>query len=357
MSNIDLEKHYTYAKEFCYRFTKSPVRQRIVFGTNEYASSIANSIDVGGFINDYTSNKTYLGKPIYKIEHVPSDALVVSSVVLGRPLTALKKLNKLGIDNLDYFLFRRFSGLDVIPVTMWDDFNDDYMRNGDKYKWVRGILADSESKEIFDRLISFRRSGSLEYMSDFVDCQFRQYFEDFLRLPDSDQTFIDVGGYDGYTSLEFIRRYPNYKSIHIFEPESSNIEITKEKLKEFKNIYYHQVGLSSNAGTQRFSVDGAASSIDEAGECLINVDRLDDVVSEPVHFIKMDIEGAESNALKGSINTIMNSHPLLAICVYHKGDDFWSVPEQVLSYRNDYAVYIRHYTEGVTETVMFFVPK
>ncbi|MET0042534.1 MAG: FkbM family methyltransferase, partial [Candidatus Thiodiazotropha sp. 6PLUC3] len=293
----------------------------------------------------YSGDITYLGKPVYKTENIPSDALVVSAVVLSKPLTVSKKLDRLGIENLDYFLFRRFSGLEILPVTMWDGFNDDYIRNTEKYDWVRNILADTTSKTIFDNLIAFRRTGNLEYMSDFTDCPHLQYFEEFLRFPEGKQTFVDVGGYDG-----------DYKSVHIFEPEKSNIEKAKEKLKTFEKINYHMIGLSDRAGSLRFSVDGPASRIDGAGECLINIDRLDNIVREPVHFIKMDIEGAENSALDGSVNTILDSHPVLAICVYHKGDDFWLVPEHVLSYRDDYAVYLRHYTEGVTETVMFFVP-
>ncbi|MCU7839003.1 MAG: FkbM family methyltransferase [Candidatus Thiodiazotropha sp. (ex Lucinoma borealis)] len=357
MNNVDLEKCYLRAKEFCHQFTKSQSRPRFVFGTNEFAKSIARTIDIDGFVNDYSNDKTYLGKPICNTENIPIDALVVSSVVLGRPLTVSKKLDELGIDNLDYFLFRLFSGLEIIPVTMWDEFNHDYIQNEEKYNWLRTILEDNDSKLIFDHLISFRKTGCLEYMRGFTDCQQRQYFEEFLHLPNENQTFIDVGAYDGYTSLEFIRRYPDYKSIHIFEPEASNLEKAKYKLEHFKNINYYLLGLSNNTGTLRFSVSGASSSITSVGECHISVDKLDNIISESVHFIKMDIEGAESAALEGAKSTIINSHPVLAICVYHKGDDFWSIPEQILSYRDDYSVFMRHYTEGVTETVMFFVPK
>ncbi|MCU7935566.1 MAG: FkbM family methyltransferase [Candidatus Thiodiazotropha sp. (ex Dulcina madagascariensis)] len=356
MTNIDLEKSYSRAKEFCHLFTNSQSRVRLVLGTNEYARSIANAIYIDGFINDHSNDQAYLGKPIYKTENIPEDALVVSSAVRIRPLSASKKLDELGIENLDYFLFRKFSGLEIIPVMMWDEFNYSYVENEEKFNWVRTILADNVSKIIYNRLINFRRTGCLEYMKQFTDCQQRQYFEKFFRLPDKDQTFIDAGGYDGYTSSEFIRWCPNYKSVHMFEPEKGNFKKARDNLKHFDNVYFHPLGLSNRTETLRFSACGPASCITESGECLINVDRLDNIVSEPVHFIKMDIEGAESSALEGSINTIINNHPVLAICVYHRGDDFWSIPEQVLSYRSDYSVFIRHYTEGVTETVMFFVP-
>lgn len=46
----------------------------------------------------------------------------------------------------------------------------------------------------------------------------------------------------------------------------------------------------------------------------------------------------------------------MAICVYHDQRDFWRIPERVLSYVGDYDVHLRHYTEGVLETVMYFIP-
>ena len=54
---------------------------------------------------------------------------------------------------------------------------------------------------------------------------------------------------------------------------------------------------------------------------------------------------------------IKNDYPKMAISVYHKVDDFWKIPEQIFSIRSDYDLYIRHYTEGTDETVMFFLPK
>ena len=71
----------------------------------------------------------------------------------------------------------------------------------------------------------------------------------------------------------------------------------------------------------------------------------------------MDIEGAEGVAIDGAKNTIMKCHPRMAICVYHKADDLWKIPEQIFSIRDDYKIYLRHYTEGVDETVIFFIPK
>jgi hypothetical protein len=70
-------------------------------------------------------------------------------------------------------------------------------------------------------------------------------------------------------------------------------------------------------------------------------------------FVKMGIEGAEGPAIEGARQTILKNHPRLAICVCHRADGFWRIPEQILST----SIYLRHYTEGLTETVMFFMPR
>ena len=45
----------------------------------------------------------------------------------------------------------------------------------------------------------------------------------------------------------------------------------------------------------------------------------------------------------------------MAICIYHNQEHFWKVPELVLRLNPEYKIYIRHYTEGLRETVMYFV--
>ena len=92
------------------------------------------------------------------------------------------------------------------------------------------------------------------------------------------------------------------------------------------------------------------------GACTIEVTTLDETVKEKVTFIKMDLESWEIKALEGCKQHITEDHPKLAISIYHSASDFWRVPEYILSLRQDYDVYLRHYTEGWSETVMFFLP-
>ncbi len=102
--------------------------------------------------------------------------------------------------------------------------------------------------------------------------------------------------------------------------------------------------------------DGSSSKVCSNGVNVIEVDKLDNMIKTPVSFIKMDIEGAEGDAIEGAQETIRKYHPKLALSVYHKADDLWKIPEQIFSIRKDYKIYLRHYTEGFAETVMYFVP-
>jgi FkbM family methyltransferase len=345
------------AINFCELFINASDQPKFIFGRNEYAESVANKIIVDGFIDDFTSERRYLGKPIYKTEEIPKNALVLVAVVLGRPLTAKRRLDEAGVRNIDYFSFYRYSGLKITPVTCWNDFLSDFHSNKVKYEEVFGILADEESKETFISIINFKLSAELSYMEGFTDRQSEQYFEDFLGLDLKGEVFVDVGGYDGSTSLEFIKRCPGYGSIHFFEPDKENMLNAQKRLSGYPSINYYNVALSDRKGIVRFCANGSSSSIDSRGKVEINADRLDNVINQSVSYVKMDIEGSEKSALLGAQQSIVKYHPRLAVSVYHKGDDLWRIPQQVLSYRNDYKIYLRHYTEGVTETVMFFIPR
>lgn len=96
------------------------------------------------------------------------------------------------------------------------------------------------------------------------------------------------------------------------------------------------------------------SSVGSDGDSQIEVTTLDsEVGDDKVTFIKMDIEGSELNALKGARKTIMKYKPRLAICIYHKPEDIYEIPEYILSIVPEYRFWIRHYSSYTWETVLY----
>ena len=70
----------------------------------------------------------------------------------------------------------------------------------------------------------------------------------------------------------------------------------------------------------------------------------------------MDIGGSELAAIAIASDTIRRYRPQLAIAAYHLLSDFWKIPEAVLSIYPKYSLQLRHYTEGIFETVIYFIP-
>lgn len=100
-----------------------------------------------------------------------------------------------------------------------------------------------------------------------------------------------------------------------------------------------------------------SSAIDKSGNTEIEVVRLDDFIpsDEKITFIKMDIEGAEIDALNGCKNILQKYKPKLAICIYHKPDDLWEIPLLIKRLVPDYKIYVRHYSNYLWETVCYAV--
>ena len=72
-------------------------------------------------------------------------------------------------------------------------------------------------------------------------------------------------------------------------------------------------------------------------------------------MIKMDIEGSELEALKGSKKVIQRDKPRLAICIYHKPEDMTEIPLYIKELVPEYKLYIRHHSNAGTETVLYAV--
>lgn len=349
------EKEHPEAVEFCKLFLSNTNQPRYILGCNEISQALSKILSFDGFIDDFTPKNSFQNKPIIKLNQLPKNSLVISTSSL-RPISASRNLANNDIIHLDHFSFLKYSKISL-EINQLTPFKEDLLKHQNKYEQIYQKLTDSLSKKTFLNILNFRYSSDIYYLKDFTYSVENQYFEDFLNLQ-SNEVFIDAGGFEGETSLELIKYTPDYKSIYIFEPDPINLLTARKNLAKYSNVSFYPLGLFKSKKTLFFeSGDGSSSKISQRGNIRIDVDTLDNIISEKITFIKMDIEGAEIPAIYGAQNHIEKDHPKLAICCYHKPNDFWKIPEIILSIRDDYQIYLRHYTEGIDETVMFFIPK
>lgn len=188
----------------------------------------------------------------------------------------------------------------------------------------------------------------------------KQYF-DLEYLPqtaNNEEIFVDVGCYDGMSSVYFSEWSKKKSKIYAFE---TNEKIHEECKRNFQknNLEYVLIpkGAWSEETTLKFESDmGTRSYISERGKIVINVTTIDKVMQDvEVTFIKMDIEGAELQALIGAENIIKRNKPKLAISIYHKPEDIWELPEIILKYNPQYKLYLRHYNLNDCDTVLYAI--
>ena len=92
----------------------------------------------------------------------------------------------------------------------------------------------------------------------------------------------------------------------------------------------------------------------------LRTDTIDALVQrgeiERVDFLKVDVEGADLDVLRGAAATIAQQRPRLAIAAYHRPDDLVSIPDFVASLGVEYRWYLQCSTMTDVDTVAFGVP-
>lgn len=325
-------------------------------GKNNETINFSKLYNVIGIIDDTCQDKNWRQFSIFNSKNIDIESLIVNCSTSILPNLVNKNLRKLGFRNiLHYSEVMNFNSNLQKPLFQLNTI-DDYEKNSDKWNALYELLSDDESKKTLERILLFRLTCNPKYTDQFSVCLDKQYMETFMNF--HEEIMIDVGGFDGETTDIFCTKFPDYKKIFVFEPSDKNFQRMKERLVKYKNIHCEKIGLSNKCGTLYFDdILESASKVSICGSVKINVETLDNYIKDNITFIKLDIEGWELNALIGSTNHIKSNHPKIAVAVYHNSEDFWKIPEFVLNVRDDYDVYLRHYTEGWSETIMYFNPR
>lgn len=332
--------------------------KRYALGRNENTLLLSQDIALAGIVDDFIAEPTeWHGIPVLPKNALPADAILVNTVASARPVSAQRRVHDRGdgrwINHSDlYHLFpERFTLPDFIQQSRSTLFE-----NSKAFEDLYQQFEDDESRKTLLDIFHYRLTGAPSFMLNYRCRMNDQYFESFYNFP-KDGSFIDAGGFHGETSLEFASRYAQYSDIHVFEPSASNYPKVLKTLAHTRNVHVHQIGLSNQKETLRFSGEaGSASKISESGTDSIEVDRLDSFHLPRVDFIKMDLEGWELHALQGAQSSILKEYPILAISAYHHPRDFIAIPDFIRQLRKDYKIHLRHYTEGWIESVLYFVP-
>ncbi len=183
-------------------------------------------------------------------------------------------------------------------------------------------------------------------------------------------TIIEGGVYDGKDTLAFLRKTGEKTHIFGFEPLPQALAQSphQQALAVESSVEILPFGLWSSATRLSFSNRGSASRVvdqphhGESDGALLYIETIsiDQFARErgidKVDLIKLDVEGAELEALRGAVETIKDHRPQLAVCLYHKKEDFYEIPLFLHQLLDDYRFHLGHYTAGALETVWYAIP-
>lgn len=230
-----------------------------------------------------------------------------------------------------------------VPVAGEGLFTRAYIEEHDKeLDAAFELLMDEESRQAFLQVLRFKVSGKISYL---LHCQKEKelVYSQWIPLGEGER-IVDLGAYDGDTVTEFVKASKGrYAHILAVEPDEKNFKKLKNNTREYPRVECLNLGAWREKGVLHFEKKAGRNSRLSGEGVEIPVDAVDHFAQGPVTLLKMDIEGSESEAIRGAEQTIRRDRPRLYLCAYHRNEDMFRLPLQIHSICPDYRFYFCHH--------------
>jgi FkbM family methyltransferase len=340
-----------------------------IFGCGRFGRDVAKALvgegfRVAGFLESQPRLIECDGLPVRAANSLSpreSSAQVVLGV-FNREVSYAHLLRDCGLDRFERLQFPWDTYAQVGHRLGWRYWLSDpsILRSfSDRVERVIDSLADLASRESLRRIFNFRLGQDLEYSC--FRHQDPQYFNSLTLVPRAAEGwFVDGGAYDGDSFAQFLSSVRTIEPALLFEPEGTNYRalISREEVRKSSSLCL-PLALSDYSRQLRFrGASGEAASIDANGETIIQAVALDEICrGHKVGFIKLDVEGAERDAIRGAERVIRTSRPVLAMSLYHRFDDLWILPELLNEFCAGYALHVRQHYFNSFDCVLYAVPR
>ena len=338
-----------------------------VFG-KLFLKALSNNVEY--IIDDFSKETYYENIPIKRLSEIEKNTKIyISPLQFSKQIE--KKLLSEGFTNIVNFteaIKQLPNILELISKTnyLWLVEDKNKMVNDDKLSKVHSLLIDTQSKEILQSIVNLRKTLDPTY---YIIPSETEYFPQSVPVLKNLESvrFIDCGAYTGDTVEELCQQVKCINYAISFEPDTNNLNYLEKTLHKLKHTYIESnffsfpVGVYSSNKILSFTnhTVGASSAIcEQQSTTHVPVVSLDSVIlnSNP-NFIKMDIEGAEKEAIIGAKKVIRRYKPNLAICLYHKPEDLWELPLLIHEIEPTYDMYIRVHEDLCLSTVLYCISK
>ncbi len=324
---------------------KKPI---VMYGMGNGADKIINVFDRFGitvsdfFASDgFVRGQVFHGKTVLSFSAIREkykDFIVVVSFGSSLP-DVLKNIYKISENYETYAPDVPVSGDTLFTL-------DFYTKHFQDFERVYALLADQISRETYANVIRYKITGNIGFLREAqspVACE--KELLDFDRF----SSFVDAGAYNGDTARKFISDCKNAAVIHAIEPDRKNFKKLSAyaETETAAKVIPYNFGAWDKAETTEFAVGGNRNSAIGSQSFkrteTVALNTIDSLGITDADYIKYDVEGAEKEALYGSVNTIRASKPDLLVSLYHRSEDLFTLPSLVHALFPEYTLYLRRF--------------
>ncbi len=220
-----------------------------------------------------------------------------------------------------------------------------YLENLEKIEYAYSLFDDERSKSLYEDMIEFRLSGNPKCLANAESVAVS--YEEILG---SESYFcaVDCGAYKG-DSTEMIAGVLHPEKIIAVEPDPKTyLKLSTYAENEKRSrVSAVNAAVGKELGSVEFMSSASRGSgkegISKSAKCrtvaLLTVDEI--AKGEKVDLLKLDVEGDEADAIDGALETIKRCKPSMAISVYHRTGDIFSLTEKLKELLPDHSFFLR----------------
>lgn len=223
----------------------------------------------------------------------------------------------------------------------WLDASFDYDAHQPDFARARAALADTTSRELFDALVSYRQTGDISNCpTPSLGDEYTP--EDLPRLKEP-LRIVDCGAFTGVAIHKFLKAGYAIESVVAFEPDLDNFETLASRDFGIPRSLCLPLGTWSTTCQLRFASDASmASRLSDSGDTVVQCVAVDDILrGEQVNVVKLDVEGAEIETLKGMRRIIHDQRPALLVSAYHLPEHLYEIIDVIDSWKLGYRFHMR----------------
>lgn len=257
----------------------------------------------------------------------------------------------------------------VITLKMLSVYEVKYFK---ELRQARELFHDNYSLQIFDKMV-YLYNVNAKYKKG--DCKYKAltspYTENINPLVSINKgdVLIDAGVSEWlYFTILFSDAVGKNGKVIGFEPDLTVIDKIQKELKKdnIENVTVYPVGLWNEQEVKKMYLKnnlGSSVSDSKDSDKSINVKlvKLDDFAKQnkinKIDFIKMDIEGAELEALQGSKNILCSQKPNMAISINHNPEDLFRIVLYLNSLNIGYKYWLGWHAPDFNNVVLYATAK